>query len=106
MYIHFRFENGSNPFIAFRNSTLFGMITRYDVKQEFETGFIVTSWRGNYRRTYQNIRQIIQDFAIAWQMDFCKWHYTQKELIDWANFFETYGKKYGLLREFRENGII
>lgn len=105
MYIHFRFSNGSNPFIAFRQSTLWDMITRYETEQEFETGFIVTNYRGKYPRNYKNLRDILQGFAIQWQSDFNNYHYTQKELIDWSNFFEKYGKKYGLLREFRENGI-
>jgi hypothetical protein len=28
------------------------------------------------------------------------------ECADYAGFFRDYGKKYGLLREFEENGII
>lgn len=44
--------------------------------------------------------------AIDWQNSFSEQNLSWGELIEYQNHFEKYGKKYGLLREFRENGII
>lgn len=43
--------------------------------------------------------------AIDWQADFSNNNYSWGELTEWAAYFEKLGKRYGLLREFRENGI-
>lgn len=44
--------------------------------------------------------------AIDWQADFCNHNYSWSELADFSAYFEKLGRRYGLLREFRENGII
>lgn len=51
-----------------------------------------------------------RDLAIYWQANFScdrkpvrkSWGY----YIKWTRIFERIGKKYGLLREFKENGIL
>lgn len=48
----------------------------------------------------------VRDEAIQWQADFCNHNYSYGELAYWGDHFERLGKRYGLLREFRENGII
>lgn len=44
--------------------------------------------------------------AIAWQ----KWQSEQNlslgEMVIWADYFYCIAKKFGLVREFKENGII
>lgn len=44
--------------------------------------------------------------AQQWQADFANFNYSYSELAEWQNFFEEYGKKYGLIKEFKENAII
>jgi len=44
--------------------------------------------------------------AIDWQNDFANHNYSLSEVIDFENHFAKLGKRYGLLKEFRENGII
>lgn len=44
--------------------------------------------------------------AINWQQDFENNTYSYLKLIKWQDYFYKKGKKYGLLREFKENGII
>lgn len=56
----------------------------------------------NYKREKEKAREK----AIEWQLDFMERVYFWSELIEWAHYFEKLGKRYGLLREFRENGII
>lgn len=44
--------------------------------------------------------------AIEWQADFENHNYSWSELFHFQKMFEYYGKQFGLLKEFRENGII
>lgn len=43
--------------------------------------------------------------AIDWQLDFNNHNYSWGELAEWGNYFYKLGKRYGLLKEFKENGI-
>lgn len=43
--------------------------------------------------------------AIDWQLDFNNHNYSWSELAEWGNYFYKLGKRYGLLKEFKENGI-
>lgn len=54
---------------------------------------------------YQKAKEKARNEAIEWQLDFCNHNYYMSELIEFANYFEKLGKRYRLLREFRENGI-
>lgn len=44
--------------------------------------------------------------AIEWQIDFELCNYAWSDLAYFCEYFTKLGKRYGLLREFRENGII
>ena len=46
-----------------------------------------------------------RDKAIEWQADMYNQNYSIEELSNWNDFFERKGRMYGLLVEFRENGI-
>jgi hypothetical protein len=46
-----------------------------------------------------------RDKAIEWQADMYNQNYSIEELSNWNDFFEKKGRMYGLLVEFRENGI-
>lgn len=110
MYINFRFLNGSNPFIAKDNETLFQMLCKYDAIQETEHGFFIIGRRqtnGNgYKLTYSDKKEIARQTAINWQDSFSDLCYSWDDLAKWADFFEYIGKKYGLMTEFRENAIL
>lgn len=56
----------------------------------------------NYRQKQAKARAL----AITWQLNFANKSHSWLYCIEWANRFERIGRKYGLLREFRENGII
>lgn len=43
--------------------------------------------------------------AIEWQLDYGNHNYSYGELADFCEYFRRLGKRYGLLREFHENGI-
>lgn len=57
-----------------------------------------------YRRSKVKARLI----AIEWQLSFNEheeeWYWS--ELAEWTAYFRKLGKRFGLLREFAENGII
>lgn len=55
---------------------------------------------------YQKAKEKIRELAIEWQNDFCNHNYSWGELAFYSGFFEEQGRRYGLLKEFRENGVI
>lgn len=54
---------------------------------------------------YAERKAAAEQEAIEWLSDFANHNYSYDELAEWADYFRKLGKKYGLLREFRENGI-
>ena len=56
----------------------------------------------NYERRKAAARQK----AVDWQLGFAEHNYSYAELAAAQAYFETLGRRYGLLTEFRENGII
>ena len=56
--------------------------------------------------TYQKGKARAREEAIEWQMDFGNHNYSWGELAEYGCYFEQLAKRYGLVREFKENGII
>ena len=112
MYTHFIYSKdsgiNSNNYVSVSNRTLFNMIYKYELTQYDCKSFVVEALKihpfGVSR--YNDRRETLQEFAKYWQDKFSDMAYDWGSLADWSAFFEEYGKKYGLLREFRENGII
>jgi hypothetical protein len=44
--------------------------------------------------------------AIKWQYEFDGKIMSWSDVVYWADHFRKTGRRYGLLKEFRENGII
>lgn len=59
-----------------------------------------------YILNYREKKAKAREEAIRWQAEFQDHDYSYSELADWQAYFEKLGKRYGLTREFRENGII
>lgn len=55
--------------------------------------------------TYQELKERARQAAIDWQHDSIEFEYSYEGLITLQNYFYKIGKRYGLLKEFRENGI-
>ena len=55
---------------------------------------------------YQKEKEKTRNEAIEWQHDYSDQGYSDGELAYCSGYFETKARRYGLLREFRENGII
>ena len=57
-------------------------------------------------KSYKQMKDAARNQAIEWQAAFAQRNYSYGELADWAEHFERLGRRFGLLTEFRENGII
>lgn len=57
-------------------------------------------------KTYQEKKKQARQFAIEWQQGFEQHNYDYYEIKNASKYFYKLGKRYGLLKEFRENGII
>lgn len=55
---------------------------------------------------YRRGKARARDEAIEWQATTASEPMSYGELAWWGDYFYTLGKRYGLLREFRENCII
>ena len=58
------------------------------------------------KKTYQELKERARDKAIKWQYSWYDNCYSYGELAYFGKMFTRLGKRYGLLKEFRENGII
>lgn len=56
----------------------------------------------DYKTRKANARQK----AIDWQNDFGNHNYSWSDLAFFSYYFTKLGKRYGLIKEFKENGII
>lgn len=111
MYTTFIFKNGANPYITKNNQELFRMLTSNCCEQIAENIFevlapaqMLTVKKGGSK--YKMIKGVVRNLAIEYQYKFSELNYSYYDLIGWQRFFEEYGKKYGLIKEFKENGII
>ena len=55
---------------------------------------------------YQAEKEKARDEAIYWQLNFNDYDYDYLELAECQNYFTRKAKRYGLVKEFKENGII
>lgn len=58
------------------------------------------------KKNYQERKEEARQQAIDWQNDFGNKSVSQSELADATWYFQTLAKRYGLMEEFKENGII
>lgn len=56
-------------------------------------------------KTYKEQKENLRNFAIEWQQDAAENNLSWTEMIYWQGWFERMGRRFGLLNEFRENGI-
>lgn len=56
-------------------------------------------------KTYKERKSNLYDLAIKYQYNFAPLSWSYGELVEICDFFEKNGKRYGLLKEFKENAI-
>lgn len=57
-------------------------------------------------KTYRERKEATREQAIEYQIKFSDKSHSWHDLVVATSYFEKMGKRYGLLKEFRENGII
>ena len=57
------------------------------------------------KKSYQELKSEAREQAIDWQIETAEQNLSYGELAEAAEHFEKLGRRYGLLQEFRENGI-
>lgn len=57
-------------------------------------------------KKYKEKKAYLINLAIDWQTNYSGLNWSYSELIEIQNFFEKNAKRYGLIKEFKENGII
>lgn len=57
------------------------------------------------KMTYQQKKEQAREQAIDWQDETAEQNLSYGELAEAGEHFEKLGRRYGLLQEFRENGI-
>lgn len=62
--------------------------------------------RDFYKLTYREKKAKLREQAIRWQLEFSEHDYSYSDIAEKQAYFEKEGKKLGLIREFKENGII
>lgn len=55
---------------------------------------------------YKEKKEKARKEAIVWQNEFAEHSYSYGELVYYQNYFENKGRHYGLIREFKEDGIL
>ena len=55
---------------------------------------------------YKTGKEKAREQAKEWQLNFENNNYSYYDLTIWQNYFEKLAKRYGLKKEFKENGII
>ena len=58
------------------------------------------------KTSYQKAKGAARDEAIEWQLDFENHNYTWGEIAWFCAYFEKKARRYGLVKEFKENCII
>lgn len=62
---------------------------------------------GKYKRYYQKRQNQLREQAIDWQIRCAEGEVMYwSDIVYWCDYFRYWGKRFGLLREFRENAII
>ena len=75
-------------------------------QQHFKNLYKAETSGGVVMNKYQKGKEKTRNEAIDWQSDFANHNYSYGELAYFSDYFETKARRYGLVREFKENGII
>ena len=123
MTIHITFTNGSNPYVRFNmdkkqfRNELQKWKRNYNIVHKYQNGTIfnitleekplteIYKRQFKERLYYQRMKRRVRNTAIYWQEKFSEKSMSYEELAKAQSHFEKLGKRYGLLAEFRENGI-
>ena len=58
------------------------------------------------KKDYKTRKEEARQEAIEWQLTLDDNNYSYYDLMLWCDYFTKKAKRYGLIKEFKENGII
>lgn len=103
--MYYQFEGSKVKHEVESNKELFDLLATHDYRQVDADEIIVCERLFRKPGTYQEKKAALHEIAVIWQSDFPELVYGWGDALDWGDFFYEMGKKYGLLTEFKENGI-
>ena len=107
-YMHIGQHGGASPLIV--NDTTPATPEQYkELFAELQgIGYNLATGKRLSRRpkSYEEEKAAAIAEAVEWQSTTAQQPMSWQEAAEWDNHFERLGRRYGLLREFRENGII
>ena len=105
--IHFKFTDGSNPYILTNESLLFKWFYNYvlELTKIDEGAIFVTATETTKRKTYQQAKEAARLFAIDTQNEISENNFSYGEIADISDTLHALGRHFGLIREFKENCI-
>lgn len=121
--LHIIFGNGSNPYVRFNmdertfRNELHKWKRNYNIVSANWNDTILTisvtqkserelhEMKKARQEYYNRMKRRARNTAIHWQEKFSEKSMSYEELAKAQSHFEKLGKRYGLLTEFRENGI-
>ena len=121
--LHITFGDSSNPYVRFNmdertfKNELRKWKRNYNIVHKHQDGTIfnvileekplteIYKRQFKERLYYQRMKRRARNTAIYWQEKFSEKSMSYEELAEAQSHFEKLGKRYGLLTEFRENGI-
>ena len=106
------FSDCSNGYIGYHIGTAYKWMRCYELKPVIDPtgrGWVLefkASHRPRRLHTYAEMKDAARALAIDWQGYFTECGgVSYMELFAWQQLFNDLGRRYGLLREFHENGI-
>lgn len=115
MYAWIEFEDGSNPYISMGNDNFQKWAEHWDLEL---VGFSPAHFIAR-RRKRENIGDFLtvpndyharkafwRDWIIVFSDESVNFSESWSDVVEWTDFAEFIARKYGLVREFRENGIL
>lgn len=110
MWRSIEFTDCSNDYISKNNDNFARMLWLYDLEplRPVLHGQTIPDFRATQRprrlTAYADRKEALRDFAVDWSYMRGKYSESWSDVADWGDFFETYGRRYGLLSEFRSEG--
>lgn len=109
MFAHIDWHDGSNPYIATSNDTFEKLAYRNELTL---TCLDPTMFDAKRRRSpvsycdYYSKKYFWREWFIDFSHDSANFDESWAVYEDWMEFTEYIARKYGLVREFRENGLL
>ena len=100
-----RYEINGEPYFAIYYKNEFGYKAWFEDTWSPETENIEILNLEINGNNYTDRKNHLEDLAIKWQYDFATLDWSYGELALITEWFSKNAKRYGLLEEFRENGI-